>query len=224
MNLDMDSKILEIKNTSEVTKWTIYRHVSPSGKIYVGITSKEINRRWRYGTGYSNCILFQNAIDKYGWDNIKHQVLFTNLTEDRAKNLEKDLIRHYKNLGVSYNITDGGDGHLGCSWTPTVYTRTIWSTQRKDRKLSEEHKKKISDTMKGRPMSKDVYIKGVTIVKTLLAKPVIQLSLSGEFIREFPSIKEAARSLNIKSDRDIIRCCKGERKSRAGYKWKYKDE
>lgn len=29
MNLDMDSKILEIKNTSEVTKWTIYRHVSP---------------------------------------------------------------------------------------------------------------------------------------------------------------------------------------------------
>lgn len=224
MNLDMDSKILEIKNTSEVTKWTIYRHVSPSGKIYVGITSKEINRRWRYGTGYSNCILFQNAIDKYGWDNIKHQVLFTNLTEDRAKNLEKDLIRHYKNLGVSYNITDGGDGTLGCSWTPTVYTRTIWSTQRKDRKLSEEHKKKISDTMKGRPMSKDVYIKGVTIVKTLLAKPVIQLSLSGEFIREFPSIKEAARSLNIKSDRDIIRCCKGERKSRAGYKWKYKDE
>lgn len=39
-----------------------------------------------------------------------------------------------------------------------------------------------------------------------------------------PSIKEAARSLNIKSGRDIIRCCKGERKSRAGYKWKYKDE
>ena len=25
MNLDMDSKILEIKNTSEVTKWTIDR-------------------------------------------------------------------------------------------------------------------------------------------------------------------------------------------------------
>lgn len=24
--------------------------------------------------------------------------------------------------------------------------------------------------------------------------------------------------------RDIIRCCKGERKSRTGYKWKYKDK
>ena len=224
MNLEMDLKTLEIKNISEATKWTVYRHISPSGKVYVGITSKEINKRWRYGTGYSNCILFQNAIDKYGWNNIKHQILFTNLTEERAKNLEKDLIRHYKNSEISYNITDGGDGHLGCNWTPTKDTRTIWSTQRRGRKLSEEHKKKISDTMKGRPMSKDVYSKGVTIVKTLLAKPVIQLSLNGEFIREFPSIKEAARSLNIESDRDIIRCCRGERKSRAGYKWKYKDE
>lgn len=68
MNLDMDSKTLEAKNTSEVTNWALYRHISPSGRIYIGITSKEVNRRWRYGTGYSNCILFQNAIDKYGWN------------------------------------------------------------------------------------------------------------------------------------------------------------
>lgn len=89
--------------------------------------------------------------------------------------------------------------------------------------LSESHKNKISTALKGRPMKKEIYDKGVAIVKVLLAKPVIQLSLEGEFIKEYPSIKDAARSLNIKSDRDIIRCCRGERKSRAGYKWKYKD-
>ena len=224
MNLDMDSKTLEVKNTSEVINWTLYRHISPSGKIYIGITSKEINRRWRYGTGYSNCILFQNAIDKYGWENIKHEILFTNLSEVRAKNLEKDLIRHYKNLEISYNITDGGDGHLGCSWNPSPETRTLWSEQRKGRKISNEHKEKISNTMKGKPMREDIYSKGVAIVKILLAKPVIQLDMNGEFIKEFPSIKEAARSVGIKSDRDIIRCCRGERKSRAGYRWKYKEE
>lgn len=224
MNLDMDSKTLEAKNTSEVTNWALYRHISPSGRIYIGITSKEVNRRWRYGTGYSNCILFQNAIDKYGWNNIIHEILFTNLTEERAKNLEKNLIRHYKNLGISYNITDGGDGHLGCSWSPSFETRTLWSEQRKGRKLSTEHKEKISNTMKGKPMRKDIYSKGVAIVKVLLAKPVIQLDMNGEFIKEFPSIKEAARSVGIKSDRDIIRCCRGERKSRAGYRWKYKEE
>lgn len=219
----MDSNILEAKNILENTKWTIYRHVSPSGKVYIGITSKEINRRWRYGTGYSNCILFQRAINKYGWNNIKHEILFTNLDGDKAKKLEIELIRHYKDLGISYNITNGGDGHLGCSWTPTENTRVKWSNQRKGRVLSESHKNKISSALKGRPMKKEIYDKGVAIVKILLAKPVIQLSLEGEFIREFPSIKEAARSLNIKSDRDIIRCCRGERKSRAGYKWIYKD-
>lgn len=224
MNLDMDSRILEAKNISEVTNWTLYRHISPSGKIYIGITSKEVNRRWKYGAGYSNCILFQNAIDKYGWNNITHEILFTNLSEVRAKNLEKDLIRHYKNLGISYNITDGGDGHLGCSWNPSSETRTLWSEQRKGRKLSNEHKVKISNTMKGKPMRKDIHSKGVAIVKTLLAKPVIQLDMNGEFIKEFPSIKDAARSIGIKSDRDIIRCCRGERKSRAGYRWKYKEE
>lgn len=204
--------------------WIVYKHTSPSGKVYIGITNQPANKRWKNGMGYISSPYFFGAIVKYGWINIQHEILFSDLEEEEAKETEKRLIRVYKEQNVSYNITDGGEGHLGCSWTPTVYTRTIWSTQRKDRKLSEEHKKKISDTMKGRPMSKDVYIKGVTIVKTLLAKPVIQLSLSGEFIREFPSIKEAARSLNIKSDRDIIRCCKGERKSRAGYKWKYKNE
>lgn len=97
-----------------VNKWTVYRHISPSGKVYIGITSKEnVNKRWRYGTGYSSCIIFQNTINKYGWNNITHEVLFTDLTEDRAKNLEKDLIRHYKNLNISLNITDGGNGTLG---------------------------------------------------------------------------------------------------------------
>ena len=31
-----------------INKWTVYRHISPSGKVYIGITSKEnVNKRWR---------------------------------------------------------------------------------------------------------------------------------------------------------------------------------
>lgn len=30
-----------------VNKWTLYRHTSLSGKVYIGITSKEnVNKRW----------------------------------------------------------------------------------------------------------------------------------------------------------------------------------
>lgn len=99
----------------ENKKWTLYRHVSPSGKVYIGITSRNVYKRWNKGMGYKSCKLFYKAILKYGWDNIKHEVLFTNIIEDRAKRLEIELIRHYKSLGISYNITDGGDGMLGYS-------------------------------------------------------------------------------------------------------------
>ena len=65
-------------------RWILYRHTSPSGKVYIGITSKSVNKRWNGGRGYKTCIYFYNAILKYGWDNIKHEILFTDLEEKRA--------------------------------------------------------------------------------------------------------------------------------------------
>ena len=103
-----------------VNKWTVYRHTSPSGKVYIGITSQNVERRWNSGKGYTLCKAFYNAILKYGWDNIKHEVLFTNLSEERAKKLEIELIMHYKKLRISYNITDGGDGAVGIKWTSDI--------------------------------------------------------------------------------------------------------
>ena len=93
--------------------WTIYEHISPSGNIYIGITSQDIKNRWKYGTGYKGNQIFYKAIKKYGWDNIIHRIIATNLGEMTAKNMEKDLIAFNKAKGISYNITDGGDGALG---------------------------------------------------------------------------------------------------------------
>ena len=31
--------------------WTVYRHISPSGKVYVGITSMQPELRWSKGYG-----------------------------------------------------------------------------------------------------------------------------------------------------------------------------
>lgn len=99
-------------------KWIVYRHTSPSGKVYIGITSRKYYSRWCGGKGYKSCKAFYRAISKYGWSNIKHEILFTNLPEERAKRLETELIRHYKSLDISYNITNGGDGVLGYKHNP----------------------------------------------------------------------------------------------------------
>lgn len=98
-------------------KFTVYMHTSPNGKKYIGITCQDVDKRWgSNGTGYRRCTYFGNAIKKYGWDNIQHDVLSEGLTEAEAKQCEKDLIVEYKTRDPSfgYNMTDGGDGLCGC--------------------------------------------------------------------------------------------------------------
>ena len=52
------------------------------------------------------------------------------------------------------------------------------------------------------------------------SKPVLQLSLSGELIREWPSAKEAER--NGFNQCNICQCCNGKQKTHKGFRWMYK--
>lgn len=66
--------------------------------------------------------------------------------------------------------------------------------------------------------------------------PIIQLDLKGSFIKEFPSARDAARSLNkaniSSASINILKCCKGKadtqygkvtRETAYGYKWEFKN-
>ena len=54
-----------------------------------------------------------------------------------------------------------------------------------------------------------------------LSKIVLQFSLSGEFIREWPSAMECDR--NGFNQGSVSKCCRGEQKSAYGFLWKYKE-
>lgn len=54
------------------------------------------------------------------------------------------------------------------------------------------------------------------------SKPIIQYSLNGEFIKEWPSTKEIQRTLGI-CHSNISKCCKGERKTCCGFIWRFKE-
>ena len=112
--------------------WKVYKHTSPSGKCYIGITHyNDPNTRWQNGLGYKRNPFFIKAILKYGWDNIYHEILNENLTYSEACLIERQLIAHYKQLGISYNSADGGSGKTG--------------------RLTEETKAKISESLKKNP-------------------------------------------------------------------------
>lgn len=52
------------------------------------------------------------------------------------------------------------------------------------------------------------------------SKPVLQYTLDGEFVREWPSARECGR--NGYHQGHIAECCRGERKTHEGFIWKYK--
>ena len=56
----------------EKMAYTVYKHTSPSGKVYIGVTSLRPKERWSGGAGYVKNKHFYRAIKKYGWENIKH--------------------------------------------------------------------------------------------------------------------------------------------------------
>lgn len=64
----------------------VYIHTFPNKKVYIGITHQNPNRRWRNnGEGYRKQNFIYNAIKKYGWENVKHEILYTNLTKEETK-------------------------------------------------------------------------------------------------------------------------------------------
>jgi group I intron endonuclease len=96
--------------------YCVYMHTFPNGKRYIGITCCKPNRRWQNGYGYVNQPVIHNAIVKYGWNSIKHEIILDNLTLDEANDKEQELIAFYQttNRTHGYNVELGGKacGHL----------------------------------------------------------------------------------------------------------------
>ena len=131
----------------------VYIHTTPSNKHYVGITSNKPENRWNEGRGYKRSPAFYNAILKYGWDNITHKIIADGLTEEKAKNMEIDLIAKHKtkNNKYGYNCTDGGDGKTG--YRASEETKYKISVAHMGKKLSEETKTKLSVINKGKHLT-----------------------------------------------------------------------
>lgn len=135
--------------------YSVYRHTSPNGKIYIGITRRAVTDRWGKGRGYKKNLYFWRAIQKYGWDSFKHEILYDGLSKDEACKIEIELIAKYKSnkFKYGYNICAGGEGRFGDK--QSVETRIKISEASKSQWKDEEIRQKHIDSAKGRIFSEE---------------------------------------------------------------------
>lgn len=220
-------------------KFIVYEHVNLfNNKRYIGITPQIPEVRWQRGNGYRENTIFFRAIKKYGWDNFEHNILYEGLSNREALEIESTLIKKYKSLGVSYNISDGYE-ELGISKRIPIivydtggnYVGAYISIHKASIELG------IPETNITMALSNKYNItqaKGYVFLKegdnildkvnkrhSSARRSVIQLTKNGQILAEFNSVSDAANSLGCGTG-SISNCLKGRYNTAAGYKWRYK--
>ena len=218
-------------NKDNSNTFAVYCHYFPNGKVYVGLSCYcddiEEKRFGHDGCKYKQQPLVYRAIQKYGWDNIQHEIIAKYISRESAVNIEKDLIKLYRSneRQYGYNISPGGEEGSYHS----EESRKKMSEQRRGKKKSEEHKRKIGEAHRGMKMSEEFCKKMSEIAKNRHHDttkdprniPVLQYQISdGSFIARYNSVSEAGRITGA-SKSHISECAKENRRQEINCVWIY---
>ena len=217
--------------------YTIYCHRNKiNNKSYIGQTScVPYTRRWQghavSGSPYEKCRHFQNAIEKYGWENFEHFALMENLTLEEANKYEELLIALFDttNPEIGYNISPGGKNHTHSEETKKLISdhhanfsgenHPMWGKH-----LSKETKEKIRQSRLGQKVTEKTR-KKISEATKGANNPRAKIVLCIETQQIFHTAKEAGEWAKIDYS-SICKVCNGKALSAGGYHWKYltKDE
>ena len=220
-----------------MNKYTVYKHVSPDGRVYIGITGRKPMERWQCGHGYARNTYFTRAINKYGWENFTHEILFEGLTREEAISKEVELIAEYRSneRQFGFNISSGGESKTGT--VISDWHRSQISKANRGKTVSAETREKLRKSTKNM-WSNPEYVKHMREINlgennpvygrhipdeekvSRGAKAISQYSLDGEFICNHVSSREAEKASGV-ARANIVKCCKGKYKQSGGYVWKY---
>ena len=201
---------------------------------------QEPEKRWGVnGCNYKSSPHFYSAIQKYGWDNFEHNILFTNLTKEEACLKEQELIKQFNSMdrNFGYNSTSGGEACVVNEETRQKISQALMGNKngfgnpcseekkknigesQKGKKFTEEHKKRLSEAAKKRhvPCSEE---KRQKLSQNYPNKKKVYCE---ELNKIFESVQQCGRELGI-SATSISSLCRGRGKTRKGYHLKYYDD
>lgn len=237
----------------EIIIYGIYDPNKPNVIRYIGKTKKTINERLcnhiylsKKGLKRPLNLWIKKLLD----NDIKPEIIEiekTNINEWSDREIY--YISFYRKKNELLNLSDGGGSNL--NYSPSDETRKKISDGNKgkigywrNKKMTEEHKKKISESGKGKKRNeitkKNISnsLKGKKLSEThklklsegspnkgKIAKNVKKVDkiclTTKKVLDTYESIEIAAKLNNIKNKGNIIMVCKNKRKKCGGFFWRY---
>ena len=191
-----------------------------NGKIYIGQTCQNPQKRWDNGRGYETSTRFFNAILKYGWDNFEH-------SEETKQKIGKANSQSLKGKTHSTEWSQimsekfSGQGNPFYGKHHTEETKQKISQNRKGKLIGQNH------PFYGKHHTKDSLQKISEHRQGKGGKRILCLNTN----EVFECMMDAARWCGLKTSASIGQCCMGHIKTagihpitKERLKWKYLDE
>lgn len=197
-----------------------------NNKIYIGQTQQ--SNPWRRIRFHfkpiepRNISLIWRAINKYGKDNFKVEIIFETQDLNELNKMEKQLIQHHNTLYPNgYNLQLGGQENKFTEETrKKISNANKGHTWLRGIPKTLEHRKAMSKSRKGFTSPARVLARYKAVEKT--RKQVKSTHILTQATRIFKSIEEASRVLKITAS-NISRVCNGRqnRSQAGGYKFEF---
>ena len=229
--------------------YCVYMHRNKiNDKKYIGITCRKPEHRWgKDGHSYKGQV-FKKAIDKYGWNNFDHVILFNELSAEDAYKKEQEMIKLYKSnqKEFGYNLSVGGEhgstGYLNNSMSIAVYQYDLdgnfiaeYPSLSEAERVTGISNSSISSCCKGKQMYTGEFQWSYTKVDKMpkidkhqlisdkvrkKGKPVYCYDMDGNFIKKYNSARIASEETNTNQSQINV-CCSGRTRYSNNFQWFY---
>lgn len=191
--------------------YCVYIHRNKiNNKVYIGITSKDPEKRWKFGYGYKNNVHFWSAIKTCKWENFEHIIFEEGLTKEDACKKEVLLIALYnaKNPEYGYNNSSGGEYP---EWTEKSKLKMAKSLKKT---IREKHKVESEINLRDRFNKNDSLvrkcIKCGTLFEIIPKKRKYNSghkSMKQEYVSSYPKTCPDCRNEHGDKTKNIVKVC-----------------
>ena len=202
----------------------IYKATSKTtNKVYIGQTTTTLEERIKHHKSSYNIkdYHFYYAIRKYGWNDFEWEVVEDNINDITILNKrEKYWIEYYNSYENGYNSTRGGDGILRRDDELILKLFIEGKTTKEICDITGYNRSTIYRSFSLQGLSTENNQRKNELTGIRCSIPVLQYTLTGEFIQEWPS---ASACVEIGQQSAISNVCRQEQITAYGFIWKYKN-